>query len=100
MRQTILSDPQLVLKTTEANGEPLPAEWEGNFQFIMTTVGTGNVNLQVEHPVSGTWVTLRVGARNFRFTQAGDTLTVQLARGFTYRLQTATAGAEIYASSL
>ena len=100
MRQTIISDPQLVLETTETNSKPLPEEWEGNFQFIMTYAGTANVSLEVQHPTADTWITLRVGARNFRFTQVGDTLTVQLARGFKYRLTTGTAGAEIYAASL
>ena len=100
MRQTILSDPVMVLDTTALHSEPFPEDWEGFFQITMTRAGRENVRLEILRPGTDTWIDKRVEGRAQNFARAGDTFNVYLARAFNYRVETAQAGAEIWIASL
>ena len=100
MRQTILSEPVLVLPTTETAGDMFPEDWEGHFQLVMTVAGSANAKLEVLQPGSTTWIDVRTDGKAQNLTRAGDTYNIYLARGFNYRVETTTAGAEVYIASL
>ena len=100
MAQTIISTPQLLLSATDQHSETFPDDWEGDFQFLMTVAGRENVRLEVLRPGTTTWMDVRFEGRAQNFARAGDTFNLRLARGFSYRLETAAAGAEVYVCSL
>ena len=100
MGQTIVTDPQLALETTQTDGFTLGKAYEGNFEAVMTVKGTSNVKLQVQNPATGAWINLRLDGKNFQLNNVGDAFDVRIAPGLNYRFNTSTAGAEVYICSL
>ena len=101
MRQTILSEPLLILETTETAGAvELDEEYEGNFLFVCTVAGSENVRVEIQQPGTTTWIDLRIEGKAQNLARAGDAFVIPVARALRYRCETATAGAEVWIASL
>ena len=98
MQQLRLGTATRILETTETESE-IDENWVGGFQIFMSVAGTADVNLQIKRPGTNTYINARYNGTDITLSAAGDVLDILLVEHFNYRLHTATAGAEVYASN-
>ena len=101
MAKRILANTQ----TETPAADILDERWEGDYQIFCAVYGTTAVRLQQRVPTHAIaadagWVDAKFDGENIELSTAGDTIIVTLARGYDYRLQTDTAGAEVYIDKL
>ena len=100
MAQLVLAKPTQILPIDATESTVLDENWVGEFQVTLYTAGTDPVKIEKLKPeTEDTWIVTRFNGSEIELSTEGDTLDVFLTKGDSYRLVTATAGAEVWIMS-